>query len=119
LVGGFVIEGNVPKRVLIRAIGPTLSDYGVVGAVSDPILFVDGFESGNTIEIAENDDWGLNSQPQVIRDASARIGAFPLKDGGKDAAVLVILKPGPYTATVRAKGSSVGIALFEVYEVPE
>jgi hypothetical protein len=119
LIGGFVIKGNVAKRVLIRAIGPTLSDYGVAGALPDPILYVDGFESGNTNEIVENDDWQQNPNSQAIRDASAVIGAFPLKDGGKDAAVLIRLKPGPYTATVRAKGSSVGIVLFEVYEVPE
>jgi len=53
-----------------------------------------------------------------VASVAARVGAFPLPAGSKDAAILVSLAPGNYTALVSGAGESSGIALVEVYEVP-
>ena len=117
LIGGFVITGSVPKKVLIRGVGPTLGNYGVSSALKNPVLLLDLHESGQSLEIAQNDDWGAAPGPALIREASVRAGSFPLLEGDKDAAILVWLKPGVYTATVMAEVGDQGIALIEVYEV--
>ncbi|MBS0662125.1 MAG: immunoglobulin domain-containing protein, partial [Verrucomicrobia bacterium] len=112
MIAGFVVSGNVPKRVLIRAIGPTLGGYGVTGTLADPLLKL---YQGDTV-IATNDDWG--SVGTVASDAASQVGAFPLGAGSKDAALLLTLAPGVYSAQVSGVGGTTGVALIEVYEVP-
>ncbi len=112
LIAGFVVSGNAPKKVLIRAVGPTLSGYGVAGTLADP--FVKLFR-GDTL-ITSNDDWSTGGTP--VSDAAAQIGAFPLPADSKDAALLITLAPGTYSAQVSGVGNTTGIALIEVYEVP-
>ena len=109
---GFVIGGATPTAVLVRAIGPSLTDFGVAGALANPRLeVVDG--SGRTV--AANDDWG-GGGPLV--DAFGRVGAFALGATTRDAAVVVTLPPGSYTAQVAGEGSAGGTVLVELYEVP-
>ena len=113
LIAGFVISGTVPKTVLIRAVGPTLSGFAVTGVLADPMITV---YSGNTA-LATNDNWeaGINTSAQ-ISSASAQVGAFPLVAGSKDAALLVTLAPGAYSVQVTGIGNPAGIALIEVYD---
>jgi hypothetical protein len=121
LTAGFVIAGSAPKQVLIRAVGPTLgaAPFNLGGTMADPKL--DLF-SGQTV-IATNDNW---STPVGSNAASAaqlstvfgQVGAFALVSGSKDAALLVTLAPGNYTAQVSGVNSAGGQALVEVYEVP-
>ncbi len=112
LIAGVVVSGNAPKKVLIRAVGPTLASYGVAGVLPDPFLKL---YSGDTL-ITTNDDWSTGGT--LVADAAAQIGAFPLPAGSKDAALLITLAPGTYSAQVSGVGSATGIALIEVYEVP-
>ena len=119
LVGGFVVEGNVPKQILVRGIGPSLGKLGLSGVLADANLRIDLQEDGQSIPIQENDNWESAANPALIREASLKVGAFPLDEGGKDAALLLLLKPGAYTARVGAPGTTAGIALLEIYEVPE
>jgi len=119
LVGGFVVEGTVPKLILVRAVGPSLAKLGVAGWLEDPRLSLDLQEGGESVPILENDDWGENANPALIRKSSQRVGAFPLDEEGKDAAVLILLKPGAYTVNVEAPGEDYGVALLEIYEVGE
>ncbi len=114
LIAGFVVSGNVPKKLLIRATGPTLTAFGVGGALADPVLPVRAL--GNENILAVNDDWrgtvALKAQFQSV-------GAFRFfSDASRDAAVAIELPPGAYTATVSGKNNTTGVALVEVYELP-
>ena len=111
LIAGFNISGQTSKTVLIRAIGPTLSAFGVTGALGNPKLEL---FTGPT-RINENDDWGGSTQ---LAAAFASVGAFPLANGSRDAALRVTLLPGSYTAQVSGVNNTTGVALIEVYEVP-
>lgn len=124
LIGGFIVTGNYPKRVLVRAIGPSLSSYGVSGVAADPVLTV---YSGTTV-VARNDNWEtptpLNATQMAatsseLSEATRVTGAFALAAGSRDAALIVTLAPGAYTAQVSPGTASPGVALIEVYEIPE
>ncbi len=113
LTAGFVIQGSMPKQVLVRAVGPTLAlpPFNIGSAMSDPKL--DLF-LGPTV-IASNDNWGGTS---ALSAAFSNVGAFALGATSKDAALLVTLFPGNYTAQVSGVAGSTGLAIVEVYEVP-
>lgn len=114
-IPGIVVSGMLPIKLLVRAIGPTLSAFGVQNPLRDPRLTLVG--ATNTT-IATNDNWSDSVNPAEIAKASAVVGAFPLTAGSKDAVVLVTLAPGSYTAQVTGADGGSGIALVEVYEVP-
>jgi hypothetical protein len=105
---GFVIGGTQAQTVLIRAIGPGLTPLGVGGVLADPTM--DLF-SGQTV-IASNDDW---SGAQVT-SLAAKVGAFALPAGSKDAVIVKTLQPGNYTVEVKGKGAA-GNVIIEAYEV--
>lgn len=120
LIGGFIITGNAPKKVLVRGIGPGLAVHGVNGPLADPILKVYQGLDGTSSLLATNDNWSADAAAKADIDAAtAKIGAFPLTAGSKDAALLLHLAPGYYTAQVLPNDTSSGIALVEIYEVPE
>ncbi|MCC6989029.1 MAG: immunoglobulin domain-containing protein [Acidobacteria bacterium] len=109
LIAGFGISGTGTKRLLIRAVGPALAGFGVTGTLADPVLEL---FTGAT-KLAENDDWPAELAPQF-----AAAGAFALTRGSRDAALVVTLPPGAYTAQVHGSGAATGEALVEIYEVP-
>lgn len=118
LIAGFVVNGDTPKQVLIRAIGPGLSTtFGMAGTLANPRL---GIFQGAT-QVAQNDDWGTpvggGASADAIKAASTLVGAFELEDGSQDAVVLATLAPGVYTAQVSSADSTTGVALVEVYDV--
>ena len=113
LIGGFVVQGPAYKRMLIRAVGPTLGLFGVAGALADPVVVVN---STQTV-VASNDDWS-SAGASTVAAASASVGAFALPAGSKDAALLITLPPGAYTIVVSGKNDTEGVALLEIYEVP-
>ncbi len=113
-IPGFVISGDGPRTVLVRAVGPALADYGVQGALPDPRLTV---FSGD-IQLFGNDDWGSEADAEETAAAAGLVGAFELPDGSKDAAMVVTLAPGAYTMVVDDAAGATGIALVEVYLVP-
>jgi hypothetical protein len=112
---GFVVTGARPKSLLIRGVGPTLSSYGVTGALADPTLAV--FDVAGR-QLFANDNWNDSAAAVEIRAAAQRTGGFALAEGSKDAAVLVSLDPGVYSVQVAANGSGSGVSLVEVYELP-
>ena len=116
LVSGFVITGKSSRSVLVRAIGPTLSAFGVTDALAQPVLSV---YQGSQL-VATNSGWaGVNgANADTITDAFDRAGAFRLVDeGSRDAALILSLAPGAYTVQVKAADGSAGSALLEVYEL--
>lgn len=111
LTAGFVVTGNTPKRVLIRGIGPGLAPFGVAGVLADPQLKV---YAGETV-IATNDDW---AGAPAIATAVVESGAFAIADASADAALVLTLEPGAYTAQVSGVGVMTGVAMIEIYELP-
>jgi hypothetical protein len=116
LVSGFVISGTSNRSVLVRAVGPTLSAFGVTDALAQPVLSV---YQGSRL-IATNSAWGgtNGASADALTDAFDRAGAFRLIDeGSRDAALILSLPPGAYTVQVRSADASGGSALLEVYDL--
>jgi hypothetical protein len=109
LIAGFSILGNTSKRILIRAVGPTLGSFGVLGAQVDPKLEV----YSDSKRIADNDNW-----PASLASVFDMVGAFALSAGSRDAAVELTLAPGGYTVHVSPASGGAGEVLIEIYEVP-
>lgn len=118
LIGGMVVVGTAPKRLLVRAVGPGLVQFGVGGALLRPLLKV--FEGSRLL--VENSNWSQGGDAPAILLAATESGAFPLlataATANADAAVLLNLAPGNYTAQVTGADGSTGVALLEVYELP-
>lgn len=112
LIAGFVVAGRRSKSVLIRGIGPGLGPQGVAGFLADPRVSVTRL--GDSTPVATNDNWGGDPQ---LKSAFARSGAFGLAESSRDAALLVKLAPGAYTAVVSGTGEETGVALVEVYDL--
>lgn len=119
LIAGFVISGHAAKKVLIRGAGPWLANFSVAGLLANPRISLSRINlSGPPTLVRENDDWAVGNDPALVADATLSAGATPFADDSKDAAILLRLPPGVYTATLTGVGGSTGIALIEVYEVP-
>jgi hypothetical protein len=109
---GFVVSGTTPKRVMIRAVGPTLAAFGVTNVLADPQLEI--FREGVLLDT--NDNW---SGDPLLAETFARVGAFALADDkSRDAVLFMTLMPGAYTVVASGVNSGTGIALVEVYDVP-
>lgn len=111
LMPGFVIRGNAPKRLLIRAIGPGLTGFGVADVLPNPQLAV--IPLGAATAVAQNDDWSGAGVERAFVEA----GAFLLEPGSRDAAVVVELPPGGYTVVVSGAAGTTGNALVEIYDL--
>ncbi|HWA07856.1 MAG TPA: immunoglobulin domain-containing protein [Opitutaceae bacterium] len=115
LIAGFIISGNVPKTLLIRGVGPTLSSFGVGGLLADPVMEIHGKDLNNQdILVATNDNW--QDDPNAAA-AAAIPGPFALNAGSKDAALLITLPAGAYTVQVSGANQTTGNALIEVYDI--
>jgi hypothetical protein len=114
LIGGFVVDRGT-KRVLIRAVGPGISSL-VAGTLANPVI--DLVRQSDQVTITTNDDWGDAPNAADIAAASQQVSGLQLANGSADAAILVDLPAGSYTAIVSGAGATTGIALVEVYEVP-
>jgi hypothetical protein len=114
VISGLVVSGAAPRLTLVRAVGPTLADFGVSGVLDDPVLAV---YSSTGAKLLENDDWSASESPSSIAAASTKVGAFALRNSSKDSALLLYLPPGPYTFVVSGKGTAAGVTLLEAYEV--
>jgi hypothetical protein len=120
LTAGFVVGGNAPKNILVRAIGPALglAPFNIGGVMADPRLSV---YSGQTV-LASNDNWGTQSggvTSAALTAAFDSVGAFRIADpASRDAALLLTLNPGNYTAVVSSANGGAGLLITEVYEVP-
>ena len=100
LIGGFIVTGNQPKKVLIRGIGPSLP---VSGPIADTILDLD---NGNIV----NDDWKSTQRAEI-----EATGIPPGRDA--ESAIVATLQPGAHTAILRGKGNATGVGLVEVYDL--
>lgn len=106
-IAGFVIGGDGPKRVAIRASGPSLAQYGLGGLLADPVLEI----YRGSVRLAANDNWPGALQPDFDQLGVGEVWSR----GSKDAALILVLEPGGYTAIVSGSGGASGVALVEVY----
>lgn len=111
----FTIEGGTPKQVLIRGLGPALalSPYNFTDTLADPRLTL---LDAAGVQIGTNDNWGSVATSPSLAAAFAPVGALPLLDNSKDAAILVTLNPGTYTAQLEGVGGTGGKGLLEIYD---
>lgn len=114
LIAGFTISGNVPKKMMIRAVGPGLGEFGIEDILADPYLEIHSEIDGVDTIIAANDDWAQETTASIAEAAVP--GAFPLQENSWDAVLLLTLPAGSYTAIVTGVGESAGEALLEIYE---
>jgi hypothetical protein len=110
-IGGFIITGTAPKHVLLRAIGPSLTPSGVPNALADPVMELHGPGAFATIT---NDNW---TDDPVQAAAILATGIAPTNN--LESAIDATLNPGAYTAIVRGKNNSSGVALVEVYDLSQ
>ena len=117
ILSGFVISGPVPRNVLVRAVGPALTQFGVTDVLARPQLVV--YQSGRAL--ATNDAWAPTADTASrLNVAFNRAGAFCFSDASScDAALLLTLAPGAYTIQVKSASGASGTALLEVYDVPQ
>lgn len=109
MIGGFIVTGSSRKTVIIRAIGPS---SGVSGALGDPTLELHSPDGG----VVANDNWKIDDATGESQEAQIRAtGVAPLDD--RESAIVQTLSPGSYTAVVRGKGGTTGVALVEVYDL--
>jgi hypothetical protein len=108
LIGGFIISGTGPKKLVMRALGPTLSSLGVAGALQNPTLEL---RNAAGALIAFNDNWGDAPNKQQIIDAHLA------PSNAAEPAILATLDPGNYTAIVRGANNTTGVALVEGYDI--
>ncbi len=109
MIGGFIVTGNAPKRVILRAIGPSLQGFGLPGVLADPMLELHG---PNGSLIASNDNWRENPEQALLIQAS---GIPPQDD--LESAIVATLPPAGYTAVVSGTANGTGLGLVEVYDL--
>jgi glucose/arabinose dehydrogenase len=107
MIGGFTITGTAPKRVIVRALGPSLQQFNVPNPLADPVLELRG--SGGT-PISSNNDW---SDTQAVEITNS--GLAP--QNNLESAIIATLQPGAYTAIVQGRNNTTGVGLVEVYDL--
>jgi len=120
LVFGMVVNGTRNKKVLIRAVGPSLEKFGITNFLPEPAVQIydsNGQPYSNGYVYA-NPVTGVSAESD-LRDSTSKAGAFALVSGAKDIAMLQSMKPGLYTVAVTGANDSEGVALLEFYEVTE
>ena len=116
MIGGFIVQGTGPKRVIIRAIGPELTQYGIANALANPRLEL---HNGTGALIATNDNW----QTTILGGIITSNQVSDIQNSGhaptvaSESAIVANLQPGNYTAVVRGVNNANGVALVEVYDL--
>jgi hypothetical protein len=116
MIGGFIVQGSGLKRVIIRAIGPELTQFGITDALANPKLELYNVAG---VLIASNDNW----QSTIIGGIIVRNQVSDIQDSGhaptepNESAIIADLPPGNYTAIVRGVNNTIGVALAEVYDL--
>jgi hypothetical protein len=105
MIGGLIITGAGQKNVVVRAIGPSLAQHGITSPLADPTLKL---HNGNGAVIVFNDNWRDTQQTEI-----EATGLAPTDN--RESAIVRTLAPGNYTAIVRGKNNTIGVALVEVY----
>ena len=116
MIGGFMVQGTQPKRVIIRAIGPELTHYGIANALANPTLEL---HDGTGALIASNNNWVTTIIGEIITENQAPdiLDSGRAPSDPRESAILADLPAGNYTAIVRGLDNMTGVALVEVYDL--
>jgi hypothetical protein len=106
-IGGFIITGSVPKRVILRAVGPSLTGFGVPDALADPVMELHGPAGFTTII---DDNWRDTQEAEIVATGIA-------PSDNLESAIVATLSPGAYTAVVRGNSGGIGVGLVEAYDL--
>jgi hypothetical protein len=106
MIGGFIITGNTPKRVVIRGLGPSLASFGITDFLADPFLQL---RSSNGTLLLQNDNWKDTQRTEI-----EATGLQPSDD--RESVIVTTLVPGNYTALLTGKGGTTGVGTVEVYD---
>jgi hypothetical protein len=117
LIAGFIVDGEVDSKLLLRGLGPSIND--LEGTLEDPTItlyYVDWSQGGINVPVATNDNWddSANNVDEIIAVSSA-VGAAKLVPGAKDSILLVDLIPGQYSFILSGVNGGTGIGLVEVF----
>jgi glucose/arabinose dehydrogenase len=107
MIGGFIVTGSASKRVILRAIGPSLQQSNVPNPLPDPVLELHGSTGAL---ITSNNDWRETQESEIVNTGLAPQNNF-------ESAIVATLQPGTYTAVVAGRGGASGVALVEVYDL--
>src|SRR5207248_3226901 len=116
MIGGFIVQGTGAKKVIIRAIGPELTQYGITNVLANPTLEL---HNAAGALIGSNDNW----QTTIIGGVITSNQVSDIQNSGyaptaaNESAIMANLAPGNYTAVVRGVGNTTGVALVEVYDL--
>jgi len=105
MIGGFIIQGDAPQTVIIRARGPSLVPFGIANALMDPVLQL---LNGQTL-VETNDDWQAGPAAATIQAAGFAPG------DPRESVIRITLPPGAYTAIVTGKNGTTGVGIVEVF----
>src|SRR5438094_4049805 len=116
MIGGFIVQGTIPKRVIIRAIGPELTQYGVFDTLADPTLEL---HDGTGALIASNDNWPTTIIGGIITENQVRdiINSGLAPGNRNESAIIATLPPPNYTPIVSGVHDTIGVAIVEVYDL--
>jgi hypothetical protein len=106
MIGGFIIDGTAPKKVVIRGMGPFLASFGVTNFLADPVLELRNSSGGL---VRKNDNWRDDQESQIQ-------GTVFQPGDDRESVMLATLDPGAYTALLTGKDGSTGVGLVEVYD---
>lgn len=106
MIGGFIVGGNEPTRIIVRGMGPSLASFGVTGALSDPVLELHDANGG----VIRNDNWRDTDEQAIIATGLA-------PSNNQEAAIVQALVPGNYTAILSGSANATGVGLIEVYNL--
>jgi hypothetical protein len=114
MIAGFVVGGTASKSLLVRAVGPTLSTFGLSGAIPSTVMQV--FAGANPM--VSNTGWSSSpANAAAVTAADSLVGAFALPAGSADSAIVGTFPPGNYTVEISGVGGATGLALAEVYDL--
>ena len=109
LIGGFIVTGTDPKKVILRAIGPSLAAFGIANPLPDPVIEL---HASDQSLITSNDNWKETNESEI-----AASGLAPTDD--LESAIITTLEPGSYTAIVSGKDGAIGVGLVEGYDLDQ
>jgi hypothetical protein len=116
MIGGVIVQGTESRKVIVRAIGPELSQYGVPNVLADPELEL--HDSTGAL-IASNNNWQHTIIGGIITTDQVRAiqNSHHAPGDGLESAIIATLPPGNYTAIVRGVNDTTGVGLVEVYDL--
>jgi hypothetical protein len=109
LIGGFIVTGSAAKRVILRALGPSLAQFGLTDLLANPVLEL---RAANGSVLMSNNNWKETQQTEIQNS-----GVAPTND--LESAIITTLAPGNYTAVVRGDQNTTGIGVVEVYDLDQ